>query len=115
MESLKVKDGVVVEAQNDGKGWLPVVCQAIREEHNTLVARLCTLLEAVLPTGAIADSSSQGEATKRMLKDIVREEQSRINDYLETRAYPGDRVVPAEYKRFWVLEHEPRAESLDKD
>lgn len=80
--------------------WLPIVNQAISEEHNVLVARLCTLLEAAIPN----NMDCQLEAIKRMVKDIIREEQDRVYSYLSLRAHPNDiPVEPAEYRRFWAI------------
>jgi hypothetical protein len=79
--------------------WLPVAMQAIKEEHNVLIARICTLLEATISSNL----GSQLTAIKRTMKDIVREEQDRMNDYLDLRAYPNHiHCEPATYKRFWV-------------
>jgi len=78
-----------------------IVYQAIYEEHNALVARICGLFEAVL------SNDNQLKAAKRTAKDILRDEQDRMCDYLYSKAYPDEKIVPSEYHRMKIITQNP--------
>lgn len=84
---------------NDRAKGITIAHQAIDEEHSALIGRICVLLEAIIP------DKEQSGAAKKTAKSIIREEQRKLKEYLNIKAWPFDnQIEPEEYKNISSVE-----------
>lgn len=77
---------------NDRANGISIALQAIYQEHSALIGRICVLLEAIIP------DKEQSGAAKKTAKSIIREEQRKLKEYLNIKAWPFDnQIEPEEY------------------